>query len=115
MLELSLGEYPIIFPKLLSEIGKMGMQISITGRKRADFKLSEYLFEAAIGQEVPDIAVFNTKIGEWETYFVEEEVLIHPKIGSSYYYRGCEISKEHNLCMFTNFIILHSSATIHCT
>lgn len=116
MKELRLDENPIIFPKLTAQICFTGVRVPINGRKRADFKLSEYLFEAAIGQSVPDIAVFNLKSGEWETYFIEEKVLIHPKIGNSYYYYDVDtITAEHNVSMFTNFLILHSSATFNCT
>lgn len=110
MMKLVLEENPIIFPKLTVSLGMLGKRIDITGRKRADYKLSEYLFEAAGGIGIPDIAIFNVSEGTWMEYFTPEFVEIQPKIGNPYKFVGIPVN-DNNANMMINFLILHSSAT----
>lgn len=114
MIELKLEENPIIFPKLTYLLGMRGLKISILGRKRADFKLSEYLYEAAVGAGIPDIAVYDLKDGEWKEYY-NEAFWIEPKIGNKYYYTSKDISQDANLSFYENYVLLHSSAMIKFT
>lgn len=114
MLELKLEDNPIIFPKLTYLLGMRGVKISILGRKRADFRLSEYLYEAAIGAQIPDIAVYDLRSGKWKEYN-DEEFWIEPKIGNEYYYRSKDITQETNLSFYENYVLLHSSAMIKFT
>lgn len=114
MVELILEENPIIFPKLTYQLGMTGSKISILGRKRADFKLSEYLYEAAIGNDIPDISIYDLKEAEWKEFY-NAEFSIVPKIGNKYIYKSGYISHNTNSSFFENYVLLHSSATLKFT
>lgn len=114
MLELKLEDNPIIFPKLTYLLGMRGVKISILGRKRADFRLSEYLYEGAVGTLIPDIAVYDLRSGEWIEYS-SDEFWIEPKIGNRYYYRSKDIATNTNLSFYENYVLLHSSAMLKFT
>ena len=111
MLELVLNENPIIFPNLVFALGNNGVRVHISGKKRADFKLAHYLLIGLDGITLPEVAIFNLKTGKWEEYW-DDKILIHPPVGSSYFYVRPPENGFTNYSLIENFVRLYSSAII---
>lgn len=108
-MELRVENNPVLFPRLSFEIIASNYELKIKGRKRADFKLAEYLLLAADGEDIPDVAVFNLTTQEWEEYHCEE-VKIFSNYAGCVHYKRKEFKPE-LLFAYINFIALQSSAS----
>jgi hypothetical protein len=100
---------PVLFPKLSFEIIASNYELKIKGRKRADFKLAEYLLLAADGEEIPDVAVFNLETQKWEEHFCNQVEITSNYAGTVRYKR--DEFKPELLYAYINFIALQSSAS----
>jgi len=100
---------PVLFPKLSFEVIACNYELKIKGRKRADFKLAEYLLSAANGNKVPDVAVFNLATGEWEEYY-NDTIQIKSNYGGTVNYQRT-VFKPELLFAYINFVALQSSAS----
>lgn len=109
MVSITLKDNPVIFPKLTFLICKKGASIQITGKKRADFKLSEYMVEASLGRDIPEIAVLNLEDGNWFEYWTSASII--PSVGNEYTFHSVKEEDIWNLSLLTNFVQMHSSAT----
>lgn len=106
---LNVNNNPVLFPKLSFEIIASSYELKIKGRKRADFKLAEYLLLAADGENIPDVAVFDLQEQEWKEYY-SSEVKIISNYGGCVNYKRKEFKPE-LLFAYINFIALQSSAS----
>lgn len=108
-MELNVRNNPVLFPKLSFYVIERGYKLLITGRKRADFKLAEYLLLAADGENLPDVAVFDVGNKRWKEYHSNDVEITSEYAGCVHYKtRGF---KPELLLAYVNFIALHSSAS----
>lgn len=108
-MKLGVENNPVLFPKLSFEIIASNYELKIKGRKRADFKLAEYLLLAADGEVIPDVAVFNLTNQQWEEYNCDE-IIITSNYAGTVHYKRTEFRPE-LLYAYINFIALQSSAS----
>lgn len=108
-MELNVRNNPVLFPKLSFKVIENGYELKIKGRKRADFKLAEYLLLAADGEKIPDVAVFDLNKKQWKEYNCDDVKITSEYAGCVHYKtRGF---KPELLLAYVNFIALQSSAS----